>query len=33
MEKNEKLYLGVDGKYYQPYELANAYFLATGNSV
>ena len=33
MEKNEKLYIGVDGKYYQTYELANAYFLATGNSV
>ena len=33
MEKNEKLYLGVDGKYYQEYELATAYFLSTGDDV
>lgn len=32
-KNNEKLYLGVDGKYYQAYELANAYFLVTGNSI
>ena len=31
MASNEKLYLGVNGRYYQDYELANAYFLATGN--
>ena len=31
MANNEKLYLGVNDHYYQDYELANAYFLATGN--
>ena len=30
---NQKMYLGVDGKYYQEHELATAYFLATGCSV
>lgn len=33
MENNKKLYLGTDGKYYQSYELANAYFLATGRDI
>lgn len=32
MNKN-KLYLGTNGKYYQEYELATAYFLATGDDV
>lgn len=27
---NKKLYLGTDGKYYNEYELMNAYFLCTG---
>jgi hypothetical protein len=33
MENNEKLYLGINGKYYQRYELENAYFLVTGRSL
>lgn len=31
--KNEKLYLGVDGKYYQRSELETAYFLVTGRNI
>ena len=31
--KNEKLYLGTDGKYYQSSELETAYFLATGRKI
>lgn len=30
---NEKLYLGTNGKYYQRYEMANSYFLATGRDI
>jgi hypothetical protein len=30
---NEKLYLGIDGKYYQRHELENAYFLVTGRKI
>lgn len=33
MEKNEKLYLGVNGRYYKEHELATAYFLTTGDCV
>ena len=33
MENNEKLYLGINGKYYQKHELHMAYFLATGDDI
>jgi hypothetical protein len=34
MEKtSEKLYLGVNGKYYQRHELANAFFFVTGRTL
>ena len=33
MENNKKLYLGVDGKYYQRHELATAFFFVTGRNL
>ena len=33
METNKKLYLGVNGIYYDEYEIARAYFLVTGDNV
>ena len=33
VNNNEKLYLGTNGKYYQRYELANAFFFVTGRTL
>lgn len=33
MENNEKLYLGINGRYYKWNELATAYFLCTGDNI